>query len=271
MESTDTEEKFPLIVYEMTDEFQQSLTKEQERLKPLITAWRNKGGTCTSIASDWECSEEGVYKFWFNDGMRTPRAATVDYAQQLALQYGDSGWWTVDEFEQFVQGEGPIFEGAMHELGFQKGKKPSYPWVRRKEEDKSKEAPTPSQRREITDEDEVARLMNLLIMEPEDLGSDKTMGIEVAKSGMIFAALRVNPFGGTSTETMGRWAAGFKVRGHFAKQQEGYIITAEEVMILGKKFIYVTTEGDCKTKECLWPTSIGRENFVPLLKKFVGK
>jgi hypothetical protein len=266
----DTQEKFPLIVYEMTREYENLLTKEQERLDPLIVAWRNRGGTYTCIATSWRFNEEGQYEFWLNDDLGIPGTVSVEIAQKLALHHGTSGWWTVDEFEQFVlEGSGPIFERTMHRLGFRKGGDPSCSWVRNKEGERSQNDPETVQLRVINDQGEINRLVDLLVMESEDLGCGRTMNLTVHKSGMVFAYLKMNPFGGTSTETMGAWAAGFKVRGHLAKQQEGYTITAEEIIMFGTKFIYITTEGDCKTKECLWPISIGRGNFIPLLKKFV--
>ena len=100
------------------------------------------------------------------------------------------------------------------------------------------------------------------------MGHDWTIDIKVQPSGMIFAYLRVNPFGGSSAESMPAWLAQFRVRGHIAKAQNGYTIEAENIKISGEEFIHIKTNGNSRTKECLWPTSVCREDFITLAEIF---
>ena len=115
----------------------------EKRLQEIKTALfargygRNDG---TRLMDKIKFDEYGTPEAWINcqghivyAPVRRDRKTTAQEAFERAKKFGDTGYWSLEELEQFAKGKGPIIESAMNEQGFIRGKKRE--WVRARNEE----------------------------------------------------------------------------------------------------------------------------------------
>ena len=106
--------EFPLLLWERTEEFGELFKKAQEKFEEIEKRWRALGGTCTIIGGSWQVNENGEPEFWLNsNGGSGYKGMTAEKAKDLSIKHGQFGWWAVKDFEELLEGKGPMFETAM--------------------------------------------------------------------------------------------------------------------------------------------------------------
>jgi hypothetical protein len=294
------ERKFPLVVWEHTQEFQnmRALT-EQKRLE-LAAAWRRKYETATG-RRDWmpyvdsvgqDVKEDGIPVFWINNygsfntgrGRSRENNWSADQALQNALAYADTGFCTVDELEQFLQGRGPLLERAMHDCGFRPHKKIPGKWVRRNEREEARVREATKEQRaqehERRDretwvpltESEHDRFGQDWLMPNKDEGLNNTYAIQMGGNGMIYVRLAINPFSAIRLEQSGWLGAMLRNKGHIARRQAGFYIEGRNVRSDGEKGVYVkAVRVDQSYVECIWPSKLPQSRIYDLADTFVSR
>lgn len=265
--------EFPLVIWEGTEDFKQEYEQARGRFQDISKRLYGRGFRCTFLG-DLRMDSDGYPEVWLNDNM--PLCAdryckNPDDATQYALRHGDCGWWNLDELEQFTNGEGPVFERAMWDLGYRKHKKDPTKWARKRKDDERPQFNEQKQIEEITGE-ELDRLNQLWAFPNESAGMSKTYDIQVGKRGLIYVALWANPFVGTTAETM--WMLGEQIRnrGHIAKQQEGFYIDARNVRLGEQEGIHIkTVKPDTSYSECVWPVQTPTEKIYGLADDLVSR
>ena len=277
------ERKFALIVWEQTEEFKREIQEAEKRFVNIRKKLFARGFECTYLGSlrmNKDCEPE----IWLNDNRNIYKDNwTLEEAIAEALEHGDTGWWTLDELEQFVEGKGPIFEEAMWNLGFRRHKKNPNKWARRNPRDRynPNEYGDPHSRRweqkhkieylEPT-KGELERLNQLLVLPNEDAGLNKTYWIQVNKRGLIYVELQVNPFSAKRTEDLGWFDEMLRNRGHIAKQQNGFYIEARNITLGKEKGVYIKAiRPDNSFIECVWPHQIPQPKIYDLADDLVSR
>jgi hypothetical protein len=160
----------------------------------------------------------------------------------------------------------------MWELGYRRSKKDSSAWAQRKKGDDNLnpyeiywDNRFGIKFKHLTAE-ETERLDRLWVMQNENAGISKTYDIVAGKNGMIYVALWANPFVGHSAETMWQLTEQTNNRGHIAKQQEGFSLEAQNILIKEQKGVYIkATYFDGSSREYVWPSVIPNEKILDLL------
>lgn len=259
---------FPLVLWENTEEYKKEKENASQRLEEL----KNKihaGPYVGSLRFDENC----VPEIWMND-LRLGCArgcANSSLAQEYALRYGNSGWWSLDELEQFTKGKGPIFEDAMWELGYRRHKSDPTKWAKKSSKDE-RDIPIPQKQIRTVLNDEYNRLNKLWSFKNESAGMGETYCLDAGKSGLIYIELWVNPFAGNTAETIGILGEQMRQRAHIAKKQEGFEICAENVKLGKEKGIYINAVNESGSKkEVIWPTRIPNTKLVKLAADLVSR
>ena len=179
MANTNEDKKFPLVVWQTTDEYVTAYKAAQARLDVATKSWRAQGGDYI-IATDLRLDENGNFEFWLNT--RDPSYRAFRSAQD-ALRYvkihSTSGWWSLDEIESFINGGGRMIKNGMWNAGFRRHKKNPGKWARRKEYEN---APLELEQKVPVFEsgsDEATRLLGLLVMDNKSMGTERTFFLEV--------------------------------------------------------------------------------------------
>ncbi len=262
--------EFPLVVWEGTEEFKQEYEQARQRFRDISENLYGRGFKCTALGN-LRMDSEGYPEVWLNDNKPCYGSCKTEDAIKSALMYGDTGWWTLDELEQFAEGTGPIFERAMWDLGYKRNKRDPTKWAQKRKDDGRPQFNRQKQIEEIAGE-ELERLNQLWAFPNESAGVGKTYNIQVGKRGMIYVALKVNPFAGTTTETL--WMLGDQIRnrGHIAKQQEGFYIDAKNVRLSEQEGIYIkAVKPDASYAECIWPVQTPTEKIYDLAEDLVSR
>lgn len=254
--------RFPLLFWQETDQFNELFIKEKDRLQTANKNWFAAGGDCT-YSGTLQCSENGTFEFWLNDNgrQRVRESLNAEQAVLYAIKHGTTGWWPIGALEELILGKGDLFERAMWEGGFRRHKKKPSEWARRNKNDKwiSKREET-IYHSIANNSEEGKHLQNIITIPNATFHYGSTMSFVVGTNGMIHGHLNVNPFGGTTCESMPAWMAGFNVRGHIYNKQDGFLIIARNIMIGEEKYIHITTSGTAGVSECVWPTIIDRNH-----------
>jgi hypothetical protein len=267
------ERKFPLIVWEGTEGCKAEYRKAGERFNDIKKRLYSKGFSCTYLG-DLRMDDDGYPEVWLNDNLPL-RAEDCckkpEDAFQYALKHGDCGWWSMDELEQLMQGQGPIFEGAMWDLGYRKSKADQTKWARKKKDDKSPSNRVPKKIETITGE-ELERLNGLWAMQNESAGMSKTYLLDVGSRGMIYIELWANPFAGSTSETLWMFGAEQRARGHIAAQQDRFLIEAKNVRLREQEGIYIKAiKPDNNYSELVWPSMIPTGKLYDLADDLVSR
>ncbi len=258
----DTTKRFPLVFWQETDQFKELFAKEVARLQTANKNWFASGGKCT-YSGTLQCSENGTFEFWLNDNASWALRESLNAKEAVsyAIKHGTTGWWPILALEELILGKGDLFEKAMWEGGFRRHKNKPDQWARKNKNDKwtSKSEKT-TYELIVKESDEAIRLLSIITIPNAKFEYGSTMSFVVGTNGMIHGQLNVNPFGGTTAESMPAWMSGFNVRGHINREQDGFIIEAKNIQIGEEKYIHVITKGNASVSECLWPTIIGRSD-----------
>ncbi len=275
------ERKFPLIIWEHTEEFKKEYEEAKKRLAELYSKWRNYKVEPEHV--DLQFDNNGNPEFWINNGpftdVRPPygkRNLSVKEALTLSLEKGSGGWWNSDDLERLIRGEGPILEDTMWHYGFRKHKKYSDRWVRKKKDDEDPRHIIWNKKhgREYIGiyGEELEKLNQLWILPNEFAGLNRTYSLEVGSRGMIYVALEVNPFSATRTEDLGWFGAMLRNKGHIARQQSGFYIDARNVKLGEQKGLHVKAIRSGQSHlECIWPTQLPQPKIYDLADEFVSK
>ena len=256
-------QRFPLLFWQETDQFKSLYETEVGRLREATKKWAAAGGSWTYSGSI-RCTENGTFDFWLNSNashrMREP--LKVETAILYSKKHGVTGWWTVQDLENLLLGEGDLFERAMWDNGFRRHKKKPEEWARRNKTDEwtNHRRVDHVYRPVALESDEGKRLESLITIPNAAFKYSTTMSFVVGTNGMIHGELNMNPMGGTTTESMPAWMADYNVRGHINNEQRGFTIEARNIQLGDEKYIHVITTGGTGVSECLWPTIIQREH-----------
>ncbi len=279
------ERKFPLIIWQQTDEFKTEYESAQKKLDELHKKWVEKYGGGSYVGSlrfDANCKPE----FWINDfgGFATGRFCgqkmkwSSEEALRSALRYGDSGWWNLEDLEQIIERKGWIIEEAMFDCGFRRHKDNPEKWVRRKKGDQDPyiRRMENKHKKEIANlsTEEAERLRSegeLFVLPNEFAGLNNTYSIEANNKGMVYVELSANPFSGSTAETLHCLEAVLEDRGHIAKNQNGFSIGAKNVKINNEEGVLVkAVRNDDIYFECIWPSHTAKENIYYLADRLVS-
>lgn len=288
--------KFALIVWEQTEEFRQILEKAEQKRIDLVRIWREKHGANPFYVGSIEpnMSEDGEPVFWINDGgpFHTCRFYgqknkwSAEMAFRNALRYGNSGWCSLADLEQLIEGNGPLLERAMQKRGFRPHKRNSGKWTRipngRRGREERENDQKEWQRRSKEGEkkkwpdvfmEELERLNHLWVLPNEWHGSNQTYAIEVNRKGIIYYCLEVNPFSATRTEQLSWFGERLRNRGHIIRRQNEFDINAKNIRINGKKGIHIkaTNRHDNSSVECVWPHHIHQSKIYDLADDLVSR
>jgi hypothetical protein len=273
MDAKKAKEQFPLIIWETTEEFEQEYNKAEQKFQQIRNKLYSSGFKSTYLGSlriDEDCEPE----VWLNDKM--PLMASYycknsKDALNYALTYGDTGWWNLKELENFANGQGPIFERAMWKLGYRHAKTNQTKWVRREKNDKFVYLANENKIEEITG-DELERLEHLQISQNRNMGAGKTYDLCVGANGLIYVALMINPFEGSTTETLWKLGAQISDRGHIAKQQDGFYIDARNIQMSNQGGIHIKAiKPSSNYIECVWPVKTPAGKIYDLADDLVSK
>ncbi len=270
------EQKLALIVWEHTREFQTLLKDVAKRVEKLEDLWAEKYNRGSWIScSDPRVNDDGEFIFHLVDkGFQIwADRLSIEEALEAALRYGDGGWWTLAEFEQFINGPGgPILEAAIWGYGFRPHKTKPGQWARKGKEDERKIFWGQALEWPDTPEKEWNRLKPFWVLPNEWAGADKTYGIRVNKQGRIYVCLVVNPFGAARTEDLGELSERLRNRGHLAIKQDGFYLQAKNIQFGGEKGIHILAiKPDESCVECVWPQRTPQPNIYPLAANLVSK
>ena len=118
---------FPLILWENTNEFREEYKSAKEKFLELSIELNKKGrkfeGKLTELKFDINGYPEVFIDYPDNYMMHKRdhrNRKNLEDSIKDAKSYGCFGWWGLDDLENFVKGDGNIFECAMHEMGFVK-------------------------------------------------------------------------------------------------------------------------------------------------------
>ena len=263
--------KFPLIIWQETKEFQQEYEQVKKRFGTIAERLSSIGFKCTFLGN-LSMNIDGNPQVWLNDNKPCYRYYKIEDVIKTALRHGDSGWWTLDELEQFIDLKGPIFESAMWDLGYKKNKIDSIKWVQHRKNDQRPQFNRQNQIEEITRK-ELERLNELWVLKNKDsesYGIDKYLG--VGARGLIYTSLR-NPLTVNCIEYSCPLKTIFSYdEGHIAKQQAGFYIDAKNVLLSGQKGIHVkAVKPDKNYVECIWPVQIPKKELFYLAENLFSK
>jgi len=288
------ENRFPLIVWETTEGFKKEYEEAKQRYHELSKRLFGRGFNCTYIGN-LRMDGDGYPEVWLNDNHDIFRSNwSLDAAVKEALEHGNSGWWNLDEIEQFIGGKGFIFETAMWDIGFRRHKKDPTKWARRNSKDRCdpEEYGNPGHQRwdikykkeyETISGEELNRLNKLFVLPNGNNGLGGTYDISVGKRGLIYVCLQANPFVGTTAETLWMLGAQERNQGHINKEQNGFYIEARNILTRGDiegiikegvpvKGVHIkAVKPDKSYAECVWPAQIPSQKIYDLASDLVSR
>jgi len=287
------ERRFPLIIWEQTEEFKKLLDEAEQKRKELVRKWKEKyGGDAYVGPVELNMSEDGEPIFWINNfgSFHTgrfygkKRKWSAEEALQNALKYGDTSWCTLTELKLLIVGKGPLLKRAMRDCGFRPSKRNPNRWVRitPSEEKKEREEYQKNWEKEYKEEElrrwppvfgkELEKLNQLWVLPNEWAGLNRTYRIQVNKKGLIYVYLEVNPFSATRTEDLDWFGRMLRNRGHIAKQQNGFYIEARNITLGKEKGVYIKAMmPDNSFIECVWPHQIPQPKIYDLAEDLVSR
>lgn len=217
--------RFPLIIWEGTEDYKEHYRTAQARLAKL-------GRPHQEIKFD----EDGPV-IWINGSSSARYRWTVESALDESKKRGATGWWTVDEMEQFAQGEGLMVEEAMWDKGFRRHKSNPLAWaIRDKKGGLSPRVRAYNNRIEQSfpqvPEDEIEQLRSQVVLPNEPCLLGRTFYLQVGINGMIFVTLDINPFV-SRTEDLHLLVEQEAQRAHICRAQDCFGIRARNINLLG--------------------------------------
>jgi len=265
-------DRFPLMLWEETEEFKKYISEAEHRFLDIRKRLDSRGFRCTYLG-DLRISAEGKPEVWLNSSNPVParRIKDAPMALELANKYGSSSWWTLDELEHFSNGQGIIIERAMWDLGYRKHKQKIYTWAKVKKNDTLTSIAEQKDISVVVGE-EYERLQPLWTFQNEFSGVGKTYQIQVGKRGLIYISLMVNPFAGSTYETMWMLGNQSRRRGHLAEQQQGFNLLSKNVQLHGEHGVYIkATKPDTTFQEFVWPTNLPSSKLYDLAHDLVSR
>lgn len=279
------ERKFPLIVWEHTEESKREYEEAKKRFDDLRKKLYDSGFRCGALCT-LRFDFDGYPEVWLNEWRNYYTGySSMDYrmppnpeeAIKAAKMTGDTGWWNFEAFEQLLEGKGPMFERAMFEMGYRRHKNNPQKWVKfssKAERDEIYEKKR--QEWQKTREDIWVPINDGAyewVLPNEWAGLDKTYSLEVRKRGLIFVRLEFNPFYGGPTEGLGHYyGPRMSNRGHIARRQEGFYIDARNVRLGKEKGIHIKAVRPDETyAECIWPSQTPQQKIYDLADDLVSR
>lgn len=284
-----TEEQFPLVIWQKTDEFKKEYEQAKDRFSTVAKRLGDSGFRATYLG-DLQFSDDGYPIVWLNSSRTSTTGyssrdyrmpPTAEEAIRAAKLAGDTGWWTIDALEQLLDGKGPVFERAMFDMGYRRSKTNSNVWAKfsSTKEYKETRAAKIQEVNEAEDalwtpmeNEEFKRLNRLWALPNEWVGLNKTYGFKVGQRGFIHVHLQYNPFMASSAEQLPILGEYQRQRGHFAKQQDGFQIEAHNVRLGKERGIQIKANKPDQTYvECVWPTQLPLEKLRDLASDLVAR
>lgn len=275
------ENKFPLILWEQTDEYQAEMAASQERFEQLATKLSDKHKQVPS--PDVTFTDNCIPVVWMNGHQPLSNRWNAEEALDSAKRHGTFGYFRVDDLEDFLKGEGFVVEEAMDSLGFRRHRKDPSKWAKKQKRD---QVEPPYHRKwdilfgkeyETPDREERSRLTRLLVAENVNTQLGKTFSISVGRSGLMFIALDANPFAGHSAETLWQLGAQLAQRAHINRNQEGFDIQAKNVKLLHPKLechdaVHILAiRPDRTPEEVVWPATVNLNTLLNITTSFRDK
>lgn len=265
-----TPTSFPLKLWQNSDQYAREYEAANVNYTDTLSRLRENGFRCTYIGLD-RFDEDGYPEVWINDNM--PLGASrwklpVDRALNMALQHGDTGWWTLDILSSFSEGSGPIMESAMWSLGFRKSKVRQDTWARVKASEKAPNFRGVSQpKTDAVIGEDAERLRALRVLENSPLKISETYDLTVGARGMIHIRLNYNPFEGHRAEAMGILFQHMRQRGHINPYQDGFCLVPRNVLVGGIKYIHIIAiQTNGRLVETVWPTRTTPEGLFQIAR-----
>lgn len=276
MTSTQISTKFPLTIWQETEEYGVEMKEADKRLGAICDELDKRGFTCTFLG-DVRMDADGNPQALLNPKPFGKSKVSSLEAREIALKYGSGGWWSLDELELFSKGGGTIFHSAMWALGYKTTRMPGQ-WKRLSPEELNRSYPFERKAApnfETLHSSETERLLSLMALPNEPASLGKSYDIRVGGRGLIHVALNANPFAGTSAEQMGEFYSQLRQRAHITPQQGNYSLFAKNVS-LGQqnRAVYIEAtnpSGRPWTVEAVWPTTVSRDKLLPLAQDLASR
>lgn len=258
---------FPLIAWQKTPAFVELYEAAVKRLEEIRIRLNKRGFQCVYLGSV-RPADEGSFEAWLNPHSYIhENRDSLESVKVTAAKLGNCGWWSLDELDNFASADyekSRIFESAMWSMNYRRSEVKAG-WARRHKNDMQPQRHEGIKPRFVTSQEFDAQYLPLLVMRQGKLTYSVSFWLSCSKSGMIFAALDVNPFGGTTAVSMSAWAQQFNVRGHLNTQQEGFTLTSELIEVgqdeLTTRYLLVTAAlPDGSSVQQVWPTQLSNED-----------
>jgi hypothetical protein len=224
---------FPLKLWEQTPEYYQQKEEAEARFKELNQKTRDRH--ISGHFEDVKFTVNGIPTVWRNSS--PPywiRPNSAEYALKLAKEYGATNYFTAEEIEEYIDGEGVMVEMAMDNLGYRKHKRDETKWARKVKKDGDE--PTPLRKGhwqklhgieyDTPKAPERRRLIGLRVSSNTPTKLGETYSSRVGTNGMIYSRLEYNPFGSLSQLAYERVQ-----NAHIAPDQDKYKIRAKNIKL----------------------------------------
>ncbi len=259
-----TTNRFPLILWDETEEYKTEYQAACERFKTLYQKLLDRGFRCTFLG-DLKYDQNGDVQVWLNSNPSLYRSDwTAQIAQEKALIHGDTGWWSLDELADFVDGHGLMFECAMWDFGWRRNKLDQTKWTKLSAKEKDKTCPAKITAREEKNKHlflmmigRIPQWRKLMVLPNSSAGMNRTYNIRVTTKGMIFIYLWYNSFTASSTEQMGILSVMANKRALIAANQNDFVVKAFNAKLDEQDVIYIKfMRNDKCILEFIWPSQI---------------
>jgi hypothetical protein len=264
--------KFPLILWENTEEYNKEYAKAKLKLDNIRTNLQRKGVNFAGLDA-LQIDKNGNFHAWYNSHLPLDLYKKIKNANDAiegASKYGIFGWRYLDELQDFLENKGPIFEDAMWELGYKKSTVTQDRWVKVDSHETRKYVDEKKQISYIRGK-ELERLSKLWV-HPNGVSESKgTHTIAVGTRGLVLIDL-LSSFEGSAFEYFFSLNGENSTKAHIAKQQDGFYIDAKNVALAGQKGVYIkAVKPDTSIVECIWPSLIPKPDIYALADDLVSR
>ena len=258
---------FPLTLWEETEKYKSLSRISGAKRKKLLREWREKFDFVPYVGPvEPRMSLECKPIVWVNSTGPYPypprQKWTVNEALKYAMKYGATGWYTLDDIELLLAGEGPMLKIAMQGFGYRPHKGNTAQWAKiRPNESVRTAVQEDDQWPPVTGKANITRLKKRFLI-GEEIGTD-LWKIQANKQGMIYFCLE--PRTALQHENLGYFPFMGSVRAHVDSLQEGYRVVARNIMLEGVKGVHVRAlRPDLSFFDCVWPHLTTWESLTKL-------
>lgn len=263
------EYRFPLTLWEQTEDYSQQLAAAQARFSSL------DGRANSAYLPEVTFTSNCIPVIYRSD--QTPHYERRRYSPTEALKsakrHGTIGYFNVEDLQEFQKGEGIIIDMEMDELGFRRHKKDPSRWVKKQTDEEDQHEARDKHWQElngtsydIPDQEERGRLHDLVVAPNIGTKFGATYSVSTGITGLIFIALDVNPF----TLIVGDLTRQLAQRAHINREQDGFTIEARNVRLFNSSAdthdsVHVKAiKSDQSVEEVVWPSVTDSRGVVDL-------